>query len=183
MFFHVGLVMFMLWTRVERVFALEAYLSSGRSIIDTQRAVRNHFNHSPPGRVPARKSIRLCVVSCRRIGDVQKNKRRGSRTVRTPENIERVGQSILRSSRRKHAVVLGTSERSVRRILHKELQFHPFVGMYMDLYGQRRKNLIQVIFFHEKKSKGIFWHIAKTICQYTPLYSSAMKLIFNFQSA
>ena len=43
-------------------------------------------------------------------------------TARTPENVERVGEAIVRSptrSARRHAVELGTSESRVRRILHK----------------------------------------------------------------
>ncbi|PNF39169.1 hypothetical protein B7P43_G01315, partial [Cryptotermes secundus] len=51
------------------------------------------------------------------------------RTVTTPENVEAVRQSILRSptrSARKHAVVLDISNRSMRRILHGHLHFHPY---------------------------------------------------------
>ena len=43
-------------------------------------------------------------------------------TARTPENVERVREAIVRSptrSVRRHAVELGMGERTVRRILHK----------------------------------------------------------------
>ena len=43
-------------------------------------------------------------------------------TARTPENVERVREAIVRSptrSARRHAVELGMSESTVRRILHK----------------------------------------------------------------
>ena len=57
-------------------------------------------------------------------------KRRGRpRTSRTPENIEAVRRSVLQSPRRsarKHASVLGISNRSVHRILHQDLRFHPY---------------------------------------------------------
>jgi len=57
-------------------------------------------------------------------------KRRGRpRTSRTPENIEAVRRSVLQSPRRsacKHASALGISNRSVRRILHQDLHFHPY---------------------------------------------------------
>ena len=44
-------------------------------------------------------------------------------TARTPENVERVREAIVRSltrSARRHAVELGMSESTVRRILHKQ---------------------------------------------------------------
>jgi len=57
-------------------------------------------------------------------------KRRGRpRTSRTPENIEAVRRSVLQSPRcsaRKHASALGISNRSVRRIPHQDLHFHPY---------------------------------------------------------
>ena len=40
------------WTNVERAYAVEAYFSSGKSIIATQRAFRRHFSIAPRGRVP-----------------------------------------------------------------------------------------------------------------------------------
>ncbi|PNF40315.1 hypothetical protein B7P43_G05785, partial [Cryptotermes secundus] len=51
------------------------------------------------------------------------------RTVTTPENVEAVRQSIFRSPKRsthKHAVALHISNRSLRRILHEHLHFHPY---------------------------------------------------------
>ena len=57
-------------------------------------------------------------------------KRRGRpRPSRTPENIEAVRRSVLQSPRRfarKHASALCISNRSVRRILHQDLHFHPY---------------------------------------------------------
>jgi len=49
------------------------------------------------------------------------------RTVRTPENFQLVRESIEQSPRRKHAVALGISDRSLRRILHEDLSFHKFI--------------------------------------------------------
>ena len=117
------------WTKLERAFAVEAYFSSGRSIFATQRAFRRHFNIAPRGRVPGRQSIVLWVKNFRESGDVKKKKPGLPRTARSPENIEAVRQSVLRSPRRsarKHASALGLSARSVRRILHEELKFHPY---------------------------------------------------------
>lgn len=47
--------------------------------------------------------------------------------MRTPDNIERV--RVERSphpSARRHSVTLGISNRTVRRILHQDLHFHPY---------------------------------------------------------
>jgi hypothetical protein len=44
------------------------------------------------------------------------------------QNIEAVRQSVIRSPRwsaRRHSVALGISDRSMRRILQKDLNFHP----------------------------------------------------------
>jgi len=49
------------------------------------------------------------------------------KTVRTPENIERVREAFERSPRRsavRYATTLGITPRSVRRILHNDLHYH-----------------------------------------------------------
>ena len=54
------------------------------------------------------------------------------RTAQTPENIKVVRESILQSPRCsecKHAVALGMSNMSGRRILHQDLKFHPYKMM------------------------------------------------------
>ena len=119
----------MLWSREQRAFTVEAYFSNGHSIIAVQRAFRRHFDIPPRGRVPDRKSILLWVDAFRESGNVSRKKKGPPRTVTTPENIERVRVSMLRSpkrSARKHAVNLGMSGRSIRRILHDELHLHPY---------------------------------------------------------
>ncbi|XP_066152055.1 uncharacterized protein [Euwallacea fornicatus] len=71
---------------------------------------------------------RIFVYDCfvRSGGSIMKKKPPGpQRTVRTPENIERVRQAIQRSpfrSARKHSTALRISDRTVRRILHEELR-------------------------------------------------------------
>lgn len=47
----------------------------------------------------------------------------------TPQNVERVRTAMLwspRCSARRHAVELQISNRTVRRILHDKLRFHPY---------------------------------------------------------
>ena len=115
------------WTKLERAFPVEVFFSSGCSIVATQRAFRRHFNIAPRGRVPGRQSIVSWVNNFREVGDVKKKKPGLPRTARSPQNIEAVRQSVLRSPRRSariHASALGLSARSVRRILHEQLNFH-----------------------------------------------------------
>ena len=49
--------------------------------------------------------------------------------VRTPENVDKLRMAIAKSPRcsvRRHSVAIGLSDRCVRRILHKDLNFHPY---------------------------------------------------------
>lgn len=60
---------------------------------------------------------------------MKKNPLGPHRTVRTPENVERVRQAMLRSlerSARRHSAALPMSDTSVRQILHQDLRFHPY---------------------------------------------------------
>lgn len=119
----------MLWPTEQRAFAVKAYFSHGHSFIAVQRAFRRHFEIPPRGRVPDRKSILMWVEAFKTTGNVSKRRKGPSRTVTTPDNVERVRQSMLLSPRlsaRKHAVALGMSGRSLRRILHDELHLHPY---------------------------------------------------------
>uniref|UniRef100_A0A8C6WVP8 DUF4817 domain-containing protein n=1 Tax=Neogobius melanostomus TaxID=47308 RepID=A0A8C6WVP8_9GOBI len=94
------------------VFAVDTYLSNGLSVIAVQRAFRRHFE------LPREETW-----------DVSKRKKGPTRSVTTPENVERVRRSLLqcpRRSARKHAIALGMSARSLRRIVHDELHFNPY---------------------------------------------------------
>ncbi|KAF2882132.1 hypothetical protein ILUMI_24054 [Ignelater luminosus] len=119
----------MRWNSEERAFAVEAYFSSGCSVIATQRAFRNRFNLAPLAPVPDRKSIVTWVTTFRQTASATKRRTGVPRPVRSPENIEAVRASMLRSPRRsarKHASALRLSDRSVRRILRDDLHFHPY---------------------------------------------------------
>lgn len=51
------------------------------------------------------------------------------RTVRTPENVERVRRALIRSlkySAWRHSIELVTGKRSIRRILHEDTYFRPY---------------------------------------------------------
>jgi len=98
----------MLWSREQRAFAVETFFSNGRSLVATQRAFRARFEIPPHRLVPGRNSILSWVNSFRECGSVAKPRNGLQRTIRTPENVERVRQSVVRSPRRsarKHAAV------------------------------------------------------------------------------
>ena len=110
-------VSIMLWLREHRVFAAEVHFSNSHSVIAVQRAFRRHFEIPPQSRVPDSKSISSWVDAFREAGNVSKRKKGPTKTVTTPENVERVRQSMLQSpkrSARKHAVALGMSGRLLR---------------------------------------------------------------------
>lgn len=130
----------MLWTTEQRAFAVETYFSRGGSIVAVQRAFRLRYEIPPRGAVPARGSILSWVEAFRAVGSVSRRRPGATRTVRTPANIEAVRESILRSPRRsarKHAATLRLSDRSVRRILHDELHFHPYKMVVAQELSQR----------------------------------------------
>lgn len=118
------------WTVEHRVFAYDCFVRNNESVTVVQREFRRHFNIHRNRAVPSRNTILRWVESLRRRGELINRRPRGApRTVRTPENVERVRQAFLRSptrSARKHAAALRLSDRSVRRILRMDLGFHPY---------------------------------------------------------
>jgi len=115
----------MVWSNEQQAFAVETYFSQSHSIVAVQRAFCTHYQIPPRDR----KSILLWVENFRGTGSVSKKRRGRPQTSRTPENMEAVRRSVLQSPRRsarKHASALGISNRSVRRILHQDLHFHPY---------------------------------------------------------
>jgi hypothetical protein len=110
------------WTGEHRGFVVEAYYENSRSVIAMQRAFLTRFALGRNASVPDRKKILLWISNLRATGSTLKRKSPGRpRTVRTPENVEAVRASIQQSPKRsagKHAMALGISRRSLRRILH-----------------------------------------------------------------
>lgn len=71
----------------------------------------------------------MWVQNFEETGDMVKKRGGSAKCVCTLENVARVEEAFSRSPRRsarKHALQLDISDRSVRRILHKELQYHPY---------------------------------------------------------
>ena len=111
------------WTLEHCVFAYDSFVKSGESIIETQRLVCCRFNIGHHGNITSHSTILRWVTSFRTRGTIMKKKPPGPvATPWTPENVERVKEAIVRSparSAQRHAVELGMSESTVRRISHK----------------------------------------------------------------
>ena len=96
---------------------------------EVRRAFRREFNNNRVHE-PSRKNYLVMVRHWRENGTVQNLKKPGRRrTVRTPENIQRVRIAFTRSPKRsanRQTLILGISKGSVDRILQRDLKFHPY---------------------------------------------------------
>lgn len=112
----------------ERVFVVKQFILN-HSVVQTQRNFRREFNVERHGQIPTRQTIMRWVRDFENKGSVSSNFSGGIRTVRTPENIERVRQAVERSPTRsasRQSLALHISNRTLRRILHLDLKFHPY---------------------------------------------------------
>ncbi|PNF19049.1 hypothetical protein B7P43_G11702 [Cryptotermes secundus] len=95
-----------------------------------QLLFRQQFNVGRHGAVPSRNTILRWFANLRTTGNLMKKTPPGpARTVRTPENIARVREALIRSpgrSARRHATELRIRREAVRRILQNDLRFHPY---------------------------------------------------------
>jgi len=119
----------MAWSGEHRAFIVEELIKNGGSPIATQRAFRIRFTPGQRDTVPDKKMIDRWVSNFRQTGSALKRTSPGRpQTATGPENVAVVRASILKSPRhsaRKHAAALRLSDRSVRRILHRDLRMHP----------------------------------------------------------
>jgi hypothetical protein len=116
------------WPVNQRVFAVTTFIEC-KSIITVQRNFRRQFNIPVGGNVPSRNSILDWYYKFQNTGSVLTTYKGSQKSVRTPENIERVRQAIDQSpqrSTRRHSQSLNLSTRTVRRILHNDLQLFPY---------------------------------------------------------
>ena len=133
------------WTAQHRAFIVEAYFKNGDSAVTTQTVFRRHFNIPDHGRVPCCNTIKEWVQNFRENASALKRKSRGKiPMVRTPENVDMVRMTIVKGPRRsvrKHSAVIGLSDRSVWRILHKDLNFHPYkMAIFQELSDRDMAN-------------------------------------------
>lgn len=129
------------WLAQHRSYVIETFFKNNDSIISTQRLFRVHFNVGRHGAVPSRNTILKWVGNFRNTASAMKIKPSGRpRTVRTQENIETVRRSVLQSpnrSARRQSLVLAMSNSSLRRILHLDLNFHPYKIVMVQTLNER----------------------------------------------
>ena len=111
-------------------FEYDAFVKNNKLVVNVQRAFRLHFSVGRRGADPNGKTIMRWVDSFRTTG-IANNKKPTSLklTVTTPENTERVRAAVLQSPRRsmrKQAQALQIFRSSIRRIVSRELKFHPY---------------------------------------------------------
>lgn len=90
--------------------------------------------------MPSENTIVSWVENFRLTGSALKKKPPGdAQTVLTPENIEAVRRAVVNSpchSASKHGDALCIPDHSVRRVLHLDLNFHPYKIMIMQELNQ-----------------------------------------------
>ena len=120
----------MKWLGSHRSFVVETFFTNSGSITATQRLFRTHFKLGRHDPVSSRNTILLWIKNFRKNKCALKRRSTGRpRTSTTPENAMAVKASVQQSpqrSARKHAAALRISATSIRRILRKELQMHPY---------------------------------------------------------
>jgi hypothetical protein len=108
---------------------MESFLKNNDTATQTQREFKKHLSVGRNGKVPMRQTILNCIRQCMSTASALPKKNPGRpRSVRDPEIVERVRVALQQSPRRsarRHLVALGMSDRSIRRMLHMDLHFHP----------------------------------------------------------
>ena len=131
----------MAWSGQHRAFVVEEFIKNGESVIMAQRSFRRQFSLSRHDPVPDAKTIRRWVSNFRQTSSALNKRSPGRpRTATGPESVAAVAASIQQSPRRsarKHASALGMSVRSVCRILHRDLNMHPYKMMVVQELNER----------------------------------------------
>ncbi|XP_025266325.1 uncharacterized protein LOC105254594 isoform X2 [Camponotus floridanus] len=121
------------WSAEHRAFAVERFFRNNSYTV-TVREFRKKFQIARTKPVFSDNTLRLWVKNFRETGSVLKKKPPGPPlTVRTSPTIAKVRLSLENSpsrSARLHAQNLKISDRTLRRILHEDLNFHPYKIMY-----------------------------------------------------
>jgi transposase len=118
------------WSGAQRAFTVKAFYKNNDSLKAARRLFHVHFNLQRHVPVPSAHVIKTWVRNFEETGSALKKKPPGGiRSARTLENITAVRTALIRSpkrSARRHALSLNLSNRSVRRIVHQDLNFHPY---------------------------------------------------------
>ena len=104
-----------------------------------------HFNIPRHGRVTCRNTIKEWVQNFRENALTIKRKLRGRiPKVWTPENVNKVRMAVVKSpwlSVMRHSAAIGLSDCSMRRILHKDFNFHPYkIAIVQELNDRNMAN-------------------------------------------
>lgn len=100
------------WTSAQRAFDVKAYYKNADSVVGAQRAFRREFNLPPRAPLPSRKAVLLWVNNFEATASTTKKRGGSEKTIRNPENIDRVREALGRSPRksaRRHSAELGLS--------------------------------------------------------------------------
>ena len=118
------------WTAENCSFAVETYLKNNESPITVQKIFHRHFRLERHDRVPDHRTITRWVNHFRTTASSLKEKSPGRpRSQRTLVRVEDARQALIRSPQRsavRHAFALRMSPRSLQRIIHDDLKFHPY---------------------------------------------------------
>jgi len=120
----------MSWLGEHRAFIVEEFIKNGGSPVATECTFLIRFGLGRQEAVPDKKTIYRWVSNFRQTGSALKQTYPGRPQIATgPENVAVVGATIQKSQRhsaRKHAAALRLSDRSVRRILYRDLLMHSY---------------------------------------------------------
>ena len=141
------------WGYQHRAFVVEMFFKNGESVTVTQRKFCLHFNVAQNWMIPSQNTILLWLHNFHTTASAMNKKHGGSAwTVRTPENIEVVRNAVEQSPCRsavRHVQALRVSDTTVRRILHQDLNFHPYKLMFVQELKQqdfaRRKTFAETM--------------------------------------
>lgn len=88
----------MVWSVSQLVLTLQPYFENGKSIIQSQRDFRINFDIPRHGTISNRNTILRWVTAFNTTGTVLMKRTNGpNRTIRTPENLDRIRLITLRS--------------------------------------------------------------------------------------
>ena len=162
----------MAWSSEHRAFVVETYFKCGDFVIAAQRLFHTHFGVGRHRRVPDKETVLLWIRNFWQTSSALKRKSSGrSRSAWTPEIIAAVRLVVTISPQRsaaRHALALGVSDRSVRRILRLDLKFHPY----------------KIMIVQELQEPD--WHESQAACErmfHPSVYSLVTKLISIYRAS
>jgi len=118
------------WAGEQCAFAVKSFYKNNDSYVAAQREFLKKFGIYRNNKVPSAHAIKTGVNNFEETGSTVKKNGGSVKTVRTLQNMDAVGASFEQSPRRssvRHSKKLGLSEGSVRRILHLDLHFDPYI--------------------------------------------------------